>query len=389
MAFIGSTLVWAGLTCADLVVRSAGRVRPVSAPTKVVNVARGEVFSGGSGARAVEVHFKQGDVVKQDDVLIRLDTERLDNEMAKRRRTIRAGEEELAQNEYVADLLGRQYEAAKAKAAAELAQAQTEVKQAKERQALDVHLLEGELIDADNDERRTRKLYRDGAATLENLIKTVAHTREVRAKLEKARLPVEEGRVSVLRRGLELADKDYAVKLEELQTRQAVKRGEVEAARIELANLELERKQAVIRAPVSGVVTSEDVRVGAVLEPGRVVVEIAEQRGFHFEAAIPTEEAARLRLGMPARIKLDAYDYQKYGTIPGTVCFIAPDSGTAEGQKGAFYLVKVAVDEEEVGCGEWRGPVKLGMFGQVEIVNGQETILGLLLKKVRQTISLR
>jgi hypothetical protein len=51
--------------------------------------------------------------------------------------------------------------------------------------------------------------------------------------------------------------------------------------------------------------------------------------------------------------------------------------------------VKVAVDEEEVGRGEWRGPVKLGMFGQVEIVNGQETILGLLLKKVRQTISLR
>jgi hemolysin D len=173
-----------------------------------------------------------------------------------------------------------------------------------------VHLLEGELIDAENDERRTRKLYRDGAATLENLIKTVAHTREVRAKLEKARLPIDEGRVGVLRRGLELADKDYAVKLEELQTRQAVKRGEVEAARIELANLELERKQAVIRAPVSGVVTSEDIRVGAVLEPGRVVVEIAEQRGFHFEAAIPTEEAARLRLGMPARIKLDAYDYQ-------------------------------------------------------------------------------
>jgi hypothetical protein len=85
---------------------------------------------------------------------------------------------------------------------------------------------------------------------------------------------------------------------------------------------------------------------------------------------------------------IDTYDYQKYGTVQGTVCFISPDSGTGAGQRGAFYLVKIAVEEEEIGRGELRGAVKLGMAGQVEIVNGRESILGLLVKKIRQSISI-
>src|SRR4051794_7165065 len=75
---LASAVTWAALTKADLVVRAAGRVRPVAAPRKVVNSARGESFSGSSGARVVEVRFREGDEVRQGDVLLRLDTERID-----------------------------------------------------------------------------------------------------------------------------------------------------------------------------------------------------------------------------------------------------------------------------------------------------------------------
>jgi hypothetical protein len=50
--------------------------------------------------------------------------------------------------------------------------------------------------------------------------------------------------------------------------------------------------------------------------------------------------------------------------------------------------VKVALEGSEVGRGEYRGEIKLGMTGQAEIVTGQESILALLVKRVRQTISL-
>src|SRR4051794_29493957 len=73
-----------------------------------------------------------------------------------------------------------------------------------------------------------------------------------------------------------------------------------------------------------------EVKVGDLLERGKPIVEIAEQKGFCFEAAIPSAEIGHLRLGMPVRIKLDAYDYQRYGTVAGTVVSIAPDSGVLE-----------------------------------------------------------
>jgi HlyD family secretion protein len=206
--------------------------------------------------------------------------------------------------------------------------------------------------------------------------------------VEKARLLVDTGKVEVVRRALTLTEKDYAVRRQELDTKRSLKQADVAALRIELANLELARRQAVIRAPIDGIVTAGDIKVGDFLERGKLVVEIAEQQGFRFEAAVPSEDMGQLQVGMPARIKLDAYDYQRYGTVAGTVVFLSPDSGTGDGHKPATYLVKIALAATELGRGELRGQVKLGMAGQVDIVTGQEHLLTLFVKKIRQSISL-
>ena len=226
------------------------------------------------------------------------------------------------------------------------------------------------------------------AIALTELKSAVAKTREAKEKLARARIPIDEGGVQVAERALELAERDYAVKREELDQKRRARRGEVETARLELANLELERRQAVIRAPISGIVTAGDVKVGDVLEPGKPVAEIARQAGFRFEVSIPSGEVGRLRVGMPVRIKLDAYDYQKYGTLDGTVCFISPDSEVSEGQKATIYTVRILMPRDEVGRGAFRGRVKLGMAGQAEIVTGRESLLVLLMRQIRQTISL-
>ena len=194
--------------------------------------------------------------------------------------------------------------------------------------------------------------------------------------------------MAVAQRALEQAERDYAVKRDELELKRKAKRGEIAAARLELANLELERAQAVIRAPIDGVVTAGDRKVGDLLEPGKAAVEIARQAGFVFEAAIPSEEIAHVRVGMPARIRLDAYDFQRYGTLDGTVDFVSPDSGVAEGQARAVYTVRIATSRDEVGRGAYRGRVKLGMTGRVEIVTGRDRLLTLLVRKLHQTISL-
>jgi len=385
---LGAALLWSALTPADLVVRAGGRVRPLATARKVFNAASGGVLSAGTGGRVVEVNFHEGDEVKQGALLIRLETARLDNEIAKQRRAIQTAEDERRGLTQIEAWTARQFKAAKAKAKAELDQTLEEVRKAKARQTVDIRLAQVKLESAQDDERRMRQLAETHAAPASDVVKASARLREAKEKLARARLPVEETRVPVARRALELVEEDYAVKCEEVELKRRTKQAEVESARVELANRELERQQAEIRAPMDGIVTRGDVKVGDVLEPGKPVVEIAEQKGFLFEVAVASEDVGRLQVGMTARIKLDAYDYQRYGTLSGTICFLSPDSGVAEGQQKALYVVRIAVTDDEVGRGEFHGKVKLGMAGQADIVTGQESCLSLLLKRIRQSISL-
>jgi multidrug efflux pump subunit AcrA (membrane-fusion protein) len=390
-ALLGAVLAWSALTRASLVVRAQGRVRPVTEPTRVFNSGSGETLSASSGGRVVAVHFHEGDVVKKGDVLLQLDTERLDQDIVKKKQAIGAGVEEIHKLALAYELLSRQHAVARSKAEAELTQAVGEIRQEKAKRASELREAQAEWEQADYEERQTRTLVKRKAAAPAELVKAVARLRATEQKLARARLPVQEARLVVLRQAVELVDKDYAVKKDEAGLKRAAKQAEVKADRIELAKLELERKHAVLHAPCSGVVISADIKVGDVLERGKAVVEIAEQQGFYFAADVSTDDVGLLKVGMPVRVKLDAFDFQKYGTLNGTVVFVSPDSSVRAGPQGgqrSTYLVKIRVDGEEIGHGEYRGRVKLGMAGQAEIVIGQETLLSLLGKKIRQTISL-
>src|SRR5262245_33396403 len=182
---LATAVGWAALTNADLVVRAGGRVRPVSTPVKIFNGSRGEVLSATQGGRVVEVNFREGQEVHKGDVLLRLDTERLDHEIARRKRTIRTSEEELAKGERLKELTTRQYEASKARAEAELNQFQTEARQAKERQASDIKVARAELDTVRDEEERMRQLSGSAVTTAER-VRVRSRVLEAEEKLAKA-----------------------------------------------------------------------------------------------------------------------------------------------------------------------------------------------------------
>ena len=388
IALLSAALAWAALTRADLVVRAGGRMRPVSAPQKVMATFRGEVLTGGAGALVREVSFREGDSVKRGQVLLRLDTERLDNEIARVKRKIAAEDEEIQKDKEMAGLLDQQYQSARAKLEAELAKVEEEIRLATERRQSELRSAEAEVTHAQADEARTRKLVARQVVARADLETAVFKLSEAREKLVKARLPVETGQRDVLRRSLAGLPEDLRIKLAELAVKQQTNQSELDAARLDLANLQLEHRQAEIRAPASGIVTTGDIKPGDTLEPSKAVLEIAEQTGFRFEVAVPADEMEDIELGMPVRIRLDAYDYQRYGTVEGTVEYISADSIVNQDKGSVAYLVKVTVDAREFGRGELRGSIKLGLTGQAEILTGQESLLSLLVRKIRRTISL-
>jgi multidrug efflux pump subunit AcrA (membrane-fusion protein) len=387
-ALVGAALAWLALTKANLVVRAPGRVRPVSVPVQVFSAANGESLSASVGGRVVEVNFREGGAVRMGDVLLRLDTGRLDQDIRKHRQAIRAGEEELARLTQACALLERQHQVAHAKATAELDNATEEVRREKERRTVERRAAEAELKAVAYEEQQLRRLVEQRAAASVELVRAVARRKEAEEKQRRASVPVEEGRLDVLRRAVELTDRDYAVRREEAVLKRDARQAQLATERVELAKLEMERQQAVLQAPLDGVVTRGEVKVGDVLERGKAVLDIAEERGFVFEAEVSSEDVGLLRVGLPVNLKLDAFEFQKYGTLAGRVVFISPDSAVRGPQRPPTYRVRIETAGDEVGSGEHRGRLKLGMTGQADIVTGEESLLKILVRRIRQVISL-
>jgi hemolysin D len=235
------------------------------------------------------------------------------------------------------------------------------------------------------------KLVATGAATAEALAEAETKRNDADEKFAAARLPLDQSRLAVLEQSRSLVCEDYEVKHAELEARRVAKQGEKEAARMDLANLQLQHDQATLRAPIDGIITKGRYRVGDLVEAGKPVFEIASDETFVFEAAVGSEDVGLLRDEMQSRVKFDAYDFQRYGTLAGRVRFIAPDSVVSSDQpsdKGSTYLVRVALDGREIRRGDLCGQIKLGMAGTVEIVTDRRSILSILAQRIRSSVSL-
>jgi multidrug resistance efflux pump len=352
--------------------------------------------------RVVEAPFAEGDVVKKGDVLIRLDTAQLDNRIAKLQRTLTAAEEELAKLKGLETLIDNQLATAQAKATAELAQAKAAAVRNHNQRASNIRSAEAGVDTAKDVLQRKQQLRASRAVTDEELVKAATALREAEEKLVAAKLPIDHGPVNIAQQALDLVEREFAVRRAEAEARRAAKEGELAAAGRDLRQLELQRAEAVLRSPIDGVVVVGQIDAGDVLEPGKPVMEIAPQDGYRFEAAILSEDVGHVQVGMPVRIKFDAYDYQKYGVMTGKVTYLSPDSHvprdnaseaaqqppSANNKNPAAYLVRIEMDAEQVGRGELSGPVKLGLGGAAEIVTDRESLLMIFFRKIRQTISL-
>src|SRR5262249_25631513 len=156
----------------------------------------------------------------------------LEGEIAKRRRTLQASEEEVAALHHHETLLAQQFTSTKARSTAELMQARDAIQQAQDRQAVDVRVAARELKNAIYKETQTRKLAERGLVSQDTLREATERVHEAQEKLARVRLPVEQGRLAVLQRTLELTEREYAMQRQELRTKQGLKQGEVETLRI-------------------------------------------------------------------------------------------------------------------------------------------------------------
>ncbi|MBL8851020.1 MAG: HlyD family efflux transporter periplasmic adaptor subunit, partial [Planctomycetaceae bacterium] len=316
-----SALGWAAITKANLVVLAQGRVRPETIPTRVFTPS-----SANYDGRVAAAPFDEGATIRQGDLLVRLDTSRIDNSIERVTRTIAAGEQELSNLTPQRELLASQCQTSEEKARRELHQAEEAVRLAHEKRASDIRQAQSDVAIATTNYERIQKLSDQNAATAQQVSEATAKLHQAEEQLVQAQLPVDDSAVAVARQAVELVSRDFAVRTADLETRIAAKQGEIDASGRDLANLTLERDACELRSPIDGVIVAGRVRAGDVLEPGKPVFELAQQATYCFEAAVPGADVGQLQVGMPVRIRFDAYDYQKYGALEGKVTYLSPDS---------------------------------------------------------------
>jgi len=149
-------------------------------------------------------------------------------------------------------------------------------------------------------------------------------------------------------------------------------------------------ERTTINAPVRG--TVKNVRastIGGVIQPGEDILEIVPlEDQLIVEGQIKPQDVAFLRPGLPATVKVSAYDFGIYGGLKGTVMHISPDTlqddkKLAAGRPDAtYYRVQILTETSWLEKGEKKLPIIPGMTATVEIRTGEKTILDYLLKPV-------
>ena len=96
--------------------------------------------------------------------------------------------------------------------------------------------------------------------------------------------------------------------------------------RLKLSQDQLAR--TILTAPMRGIVNRIAVStIGGVVRPGEEILQIIPlDPALFVEAKVKPADIAALREGQPATIKLSAYDYTIWGTLPATVTFVSADT---------------------------------------------------------------
>jgi len=143
-------------------------------------------------------------------------------------------------------------------------------------------------------------------------------------------------------------------------------------------------EKALITSPVVGTIKTIHINtLGGVIKPGQALIEIVPtQDKLLIEAKIKPQDIAFLRPGLPAIVKVTAYDFAKYGGLQGTVEHISADT-TQDKDGNSFYIIRVRTESSYIiKKDDTKLPIIPGMMTSVDVITGKRTVLEYILNPV-------
>ncbi|WP_455816451.1 HlyD family efflux transporter periplasmic adaptor subunit [Pseudomonas cerasi] len=349
--------VWAHFAILDEVTVGTGKVTPLS---------RAQVIESLDGGIVDQLNVHEGNIVEKGQVLAKLDPTRFQSnfgEAASRARTLRGSAERLT-----AELTGAplKFSAGTLKEP-DLVARETQLYQSRRRNLQEtVSNLEQSKKLVQDELRMTQPLVAKGAAGEVEVIRLRRQVAELQGKIDEAR-------------------NDYAVRAREEQVKN---NADLEAQLQVMTGKEDQLTRATIYSPVRGIVKDIQVTtVGGVLQPGGKLMEIVPlEDQLLIETRINPRDIAYIRPGLPATVKVTAYDSSIYGDLHGEVETVSPDTLQDEVKRDQYYYrVYVRTDKAELTNNAGRKfPIVPGMVANVEIKTGQKSVMDYLIKPLNK-----
>ncbi|PSB58483.1 HlyD family secretion protein [Chamaesiphon polymorphus CCALA 037] len=176
--------------------------------------------------------------------------------------------------------------------------------------------------------------------------------------------------------------------LDDLQVQISTLKSEITQTQKQIQSLTLQLEQRIVRSPANGVIFQLPIKKAQTfVQPGQVVAQIAPQGlPLILKAQASSQQSGQMRVGMPVKLKFDAYPFQDYGVISGKLRWISPDSKTidvGQGQAEIFEL-EITLDKNHIENADRRIQLTPGQSATAETIIRQRRIIDFILDPFRQ-----
>lgn len=151
--------------------------------------------------------------------------------------------------------------------------------------------------------------------------------------------------------------------------------------------------RSLVRAPMRGIVKDIKINtVGGVVNAGQDIMTIVPlDDKLLVEAYINPRDVAFIHPGLPAVVKISAYDYAIYGGLDGKVTLISPDTISNQARTDqlkldpnqVYYRILVQTDGNSLKDKNGKAmPIIPGMIATVDVKTGEKTVFQYLIKPI-------
>jgi len=158
---------------------------------------------------------------------------------------------------------------------------------------------------------------------------------------------------------------------------------EIAQGKKEIDSLNFELEKRVVRAQQGGTIFSLPITgVGDVVQQGGMIVEIAPQEAMLLlKAEMATTQSGSLEEGMVVKMKFDAYPFQDYGVVEGSLIKISPTTKMQETSRGrvAIYELEIELKQSCIPSGNDCILLRPGDTATAEVVVRQRRVIDFIL----------